>query len=204
VRDPAPDPHRRGLPRLHAGPRFGNDFDIIANARAAGALPPHDLRMPDGYLDRCPRGEVGRALDARDLPACRATTTCCRRTSSTPAVSSASSTTSSPATTIPTFELGDIAAEADFDPDRTEALAAAYFGDELTPALAARVRLNLTAVQCGLDAVVLGPPRAAPPPHRHVRLLERGGRQMGPGDRDLDAPDFGRLLDAVAGRSHQT
>src|SRR5581483_8066792 len=45
----------------------------------------------------------------------------------------------------PAFDLGDIAAEADYDPDRVEQLSLAYFGEELTPALLARVRLYLLA-----------------------------------------------------------
>ena len=96
----------------------------------------------------------------------------------------------------PAFELGDIAAEADFDPDRTEALAAAYFGDELTPALAARVRLNLLlsnvtwtlwfSVHHGLL-------------HHHTVTFDYWSEAADKWNRatgDLDAPEFGRLLDA--------
>ena len=78
----------------------------------------------------------------------------------------------------PCFELGDIAAEADFDPDRVEALAAAYFGDELTAALLARVRLNLLlsnvtwTLWFSVHHGLLRNPGAV------VRLRGRGGRQV--------------------------
>ena len=45
----------------------------------------------------------------------------------------------------PAFELGNIGAEADFDPDRVALLADAYFGESRTAALLARVRLFLLA-----------------------------------------------------------
>ena len=89
----------------------------------------------------------------------------------------------------PRFELGDIAAEADFDPDRTAALAAAYFGDELTPALAARVRLNLSlsnvtwTLWFSVHHGLLRRPERAP-----FDYCGRGGRQVGPGARGPGRP----------------
>ena len=92
-----------------------------------------------GRLPRPPvhSGATSRAaLAARRCRACRATTTCWRRTSSTrPAVVRIVDYQLS-GNNDPAFELGDIAAEADFDPDRRRALAAAYFGAEAAPALA--------------------------------------------------------------------
>ena len=44
----------------------------------------------------------------------------------------------------PLFELGDVAAESDYNPDQVARLVERYFGPETTPALVARVRLYLT------------------------------------------------------------
>jgi thiamine kinase-like enzyme len=97
----------------------------------------------------------------------------------------------------PAFELGDIAAEADFDPDRVALLAEAYFGPSLTPALLARVRLYLLAsnVTWTLWFTV------------HKGLLRssavsfdyeaEAAEKWGQARRDLTAPEFGRLLTEV-------
>ena len=56
--------------RLHAGPRFGNDFSIIAQAgRAAGALPPPRPAAPGRVPGPAPLWtEIGAALAAAPLP----------------------------------------------------------------------------------------------------------------------------------------
>ena len=100
----------------------------------------------------------------------------------------------------PAFELGDIAAEADYDPDLTLRLARAYFGRD-EPRLTSRVRLNLImsnltwtlwfAVHHGLlkeqaaDADFDYDAEAADKFEQAVR--------------DLDDPEFGRLIDDVRG-----
>ncbi len=98
----------------------------------------------------------------------------------------------------PCFELGDIAAEAEFDADLTAALTAAYFGAATTPALIARVRLNLVlsnvtwtlwfSVHHGLLPSAAGFDYAAEAAGKWARA-----------ERDLDGPDLPRLLDAVTG-----
>jgi thiamine kinase-like enzyme len=100
----------------------------------------------------------------------------------------------------PTFELGDIAAQANFDPDQAHRLTAEYFGDELTPALVARVRLHVmlsnfawtlwSSVHHGL---------LHKPGSRFDYAAEADDRWR-QAKRDLDSPDLGRLLGAAAGR----
>jgi thiamine kinase-like enzyme len=189
--------------RLHAGPPFGNDFDIIAKQHELLAIcHRHDLRIPDGYLDRVSTvEEVGQALDAARL----ARVPCHNDLLPENFIDSGGVIRiidyQLSGNNDPTFELGDIAAEADFDPDRTEALTAAYFGDELTPALVARVRLNLLlsnvvwtlwfSVHHGLL-------------HHHTVTFDywsEAADKWNRATRDLDDPGFGRLLDAAAGRS---
>lgn len=188
--------------RLHAGPAFGNDFDILVKQRELLAIcRRHDLRMPEGYLDRLSTvEEVGGALDAARL----ARVPCHNDLLPENFIDSGGVIRiidyQLSGNNDPTFELGDIAAEADFDPDRTEALAAAYFGDELTPALAARVRLNLLlsnvvwtlwfSVHHGLL-------------HHHTVTFDywsEAADKWNRATRDLDDPGFGRLLDAATGR----
>jgi len=100
----------------------------------------------------------------------------------------------------PCFELGDIAAEADFEPDLVEALTRAYFGDETTPALVARVRLNVLlsnvtwtlwfSIHHGLLTRTVD-----------FNYAEEAADKWAQAVRDLDAPDLGRLIDRAAHRS---
>jgi thiamine kinase-like enzyme len=100
----------------------------------------------------------------------------------------------------PTFELGDIAAEADYDPDQVGRLAEAYFGLELTDALLARTRLNLIASNVtwtlwfAVHSGLLSNPDAGFDYRQEAADKWRQAR------RDLDSIEFGRLLDTAAGR----
>jgi thiamine kinase-like enzyme len=186
--------------RLHAGPSFGNDFDILAKQQELlDICRRHELRIPDGYLDRLSIvEEVGRVLDAVRL----------RRVPCHNDLLPENFIDSGGVIRIidyqlagnndPAFELGDIAAEADLDPDRTGALAAAYFGDELTPALTARVRLNLLlsnvvwtlwfSVHHGLL-------------HHHTASFDywsEAADKWNRALRDLDSPELPRLLAMAA------
>jgi thiamine kinase-like enzyme len=203
VRDPA----RTGAiaaacRRLHAGPRFGNDFDIFAKRTELLALcDRHGLPLPPGYLDHEPAVErIRSALAASPLPPvpCHNDLLAENFIEHRQQVRIIDYQLSG--NNDPTFELGDIAAEADFDPDGVGRLAAAYFSDELTAALVARVRLQLAASNAtwALWFTV------------HSGLLSGGGAgfdytaeaadKWGQAVRDLTAPDLGRLLDTAAGR----
>jgi thiamine kinase-like enzyme len=203
VRDPAlAGPIAAACRALHAGERFTNDFDIFAKREELLALcARHDLPLPAGYRDH--DGTVARlraALAAAPPPAvpCHNDLLAENFIEYAGAVRIIDYQLSG--NNDPTFELGDIAAEADFDPDATGRLAAAYFGTDLTTALLARVRLQLTAsnVTWALWFTV------------HSGLLSGGAGafdyageaadKWAQAVRDLTAADFGRLLDTAAGR----
>ncbi|MDG4823624.1 phosphotransferase family protein [Asanoa sp. WMMD1127] len=189
--------------RLHAGPAFANDFDILAKRRELlDICRRHDLGIPAGYHDRQSIVDAIGVAIARQPAQVRP----CHNdllpenfidlAGDVRIVDYQLSGNNDPA-----FELGDIAAEADFDPDRTAALATAYYGTETVPALIARVRLNqvLSNVTWTLWFSV-----------HHGLLSARTSTFDYAGEaadkwaratRDLDAPELGRLIDAAAGRT---
>ena len=191
--------------RLHAGPAFGNDFTIVEKRdEFLGLCRRHNLRMPPGYLDRSSTVDrVAAALAEQPPPAvpCHNDLLAENFIDSGGVIRIVDYQLAG--NNDPCFELGDIAAEGDFDPDLTEALTAAYFGADRTAALTARVRLNLllSNVTWSLWFSV------------HHGLLMRSAEfdywaeaadKWAQAERDLDAPDLGRLLDAVAGRVYPT
>ncbi|BCB87673.1 phosphotransferase [Phytohabitans suffuscus] len=201
---------------LHAGPRFGNDFDIIGKLYELLDVCRHnDLRLPDGYLERLSTVEhVRAALGVLPLP----TVPCHNdllpenfiadeRSGDIRIVDYQLSGNNDP-----TFELGDIAAEADFDPDQVADLTAAYFGAETTPALIARVRLNLLlsnvtwtlwfSVHHGLLRDRDTAHQPAPSSQRSTfDYWAEAADKWGQACRDMDTPDLGRLMRAAAGRT---
>lgn len=187
--------------RPHAGPRFGNDFDILAKQkRLLRICRAHDLRIPEGYLDRLSTiDSIGRALNASPPPS----VPCHNDPLPENFIDSGGVIRiidyQLAGNNDQCFELGDIAAEADLDPDRTEALAGAYFGDELTPALSAWVRLSMLlsnvvwTLWFSLHHGLL---------HHHAATFDYwsdAADKWNRAVRDLDSSEFGRLL-ATAGR----
>ena len=210
VRDPGrAGPIAAACRRLHAGPRFGNDFDIFAKRAELLALcERHALPLPAGYHDHDDAVTRLRAALATNPPP---TVPCHNDLLAENFIEESTGTVriidyQLSGNNDPAFDLGDIAAEADFDPDQTERLATAYFGPERSAASLARVRLNLIAsnVTWALWFAV------------HCGLLADGGNdsgfdyageaaeKWGQAVRDLTAADFGRLLDTAAGRRPAT
>ncbi|MFF5211214.1 phosphotransferase [Streptosporangium sp. NPDC000396] len=196
-----PEPIAAACRRLHAGPRFVNDFSIFRKLDELLALcRTHGLRTPDGYEDRLRTvAEIERALAADPLP----TVPChndllpenfIRCGTEIKIVDYQLSGNNDPA-----FELGDIAAEADYDPDLTHRLARAYFGED-SPRLNARVRLNLVmsnftwtlwfSVHHGLLRE-----QAAADFDYDAEAADKFAQAV----RDLDDSGFGRLVDRVRG-----
>jgi thiamine kinase-like enzyme len=191
--------------RLHGGALFANDFDIFAKRnQLLDVCARHDLELPEGYLayDSTVR-EIRDALAVAPLPA----VPCHNDLLAENFIADANGVRivdyQLSGNNDPAFELGNIGAEADFDPDRVALLADAYFGESLTAALLARVRLYLLAsnVTWTLWFTV------------HKGLLSgqstvdfdygaEAADKWGQARRDLDDPALGRLLDAVM--THRT
>jgi thiamine kinase-like enzyme len=193
--------------RLHAGPRFGTDFDIGTKLHELlGICRRHGLRLPDGYLDRLPAVErVRAALAAAPLPAVP-----CHNDLLPENFIDVSDGPASAGIRIvdyqlsgnndPSFELGDIAAEADFDPDQAAALTAAYFGAETRPALVARVRLNVLLSNVTWTLWFSVHHGLLRNPESTFDYWAEAADKWAQAVRDLDAPDLGALMDAAAGR----
>jgi thiamine kinase-like enzyme len=196
--------------RLHAGPAFGNDFDIFAKREELlEVCRRHDLPLPAGYGAGASTVDAVRAaLAERPLPSvpCHNDLLAENFIATSSGVRIVDYQLSG--NNDPAFELGDIAAEADYDPDLTARLAGAYFGDGLSPALLARVRLfhiasNVTwalwfTVHHGLLAAARG--GAAVDFDYEAEAADKWGQAR----RALEDPGLGRLLGAVTGRNHTT
>jgi thiamine kinase-like enzyme len=146
------EPHRVAdvLRRLHAGPRFRDDFDMFRTAEYyLRVVDERSIRVPAGYrehLDRIPR--IRSALAARPLP----TVPCHndlladnylddgRRLWIVDYEYSGNND--------PTFELGNTCQELGWDDGRIRALCAAYFG-QATDSLLARMRLQMIMSDVG-------------------------------------------------------
>ncbi|GAA1890741.1 choline/ethanolamine kinase family protein [Asanoa iriomotensis] len=204
VRNPAAvDRIAAACRRLHAGPRFGNDFDILTKRRELlDICARHGLRVPDGYHERESTVDaIATALQHRP----QTTRPCHNDLLAENFIDLAGDVRivdyQLSGNNDPAFELGDIAAEADFDPDRTAALATAYFGTETGPALVARVRLHLILSNITWTlwfSVHHGLLRA---PGSTFDYWREAADKWARATRDLDAPELGRLIDAAAGRT---
>jgi thiamine kinase-like enzyme len=185
--------------RLHAGPRFRNDFDILVKLHQLLDLCyRHDLRIPDGYRDRLPAiRRIGTALAVFPQP----TVPCHNDLLPENLIADDDGVRivdyQLSGNNDPSFELGDIAAEADLDPDRTAALTAAYFGAGTTPALTARVRLNLLLANVTWTLWFSVHHGLLRDPGSDFDYWGEAADKWGQALRDLDSPDLGRLIDAV-------
>ncbi|MFI6817003.1 phosphotransferase [Nonomuraea sp. NPDC050328] len=173
---------------LHAGPRFVNDFSIFDKLRQFREIcRQYGLSRPDGYDDVLPAvEEIERAMPRVPTVPCHNDLLAGNFIATADGIRIVDYQLSG--NNDPAFELGDIAAEADFDPDRTARLARAYGIDE------ARVRLflimsNVTwtlwfSVHHGLMARQGAFDYAAEAAEKFARAV-----------RDLDDPSFGQLID---------
>lgn len=191
--------------RLHAGPRFAGEFSIFRKAEELYArCRRHDLSVPDGYADRLPvLADIERAVDRMPLPAVPCHNDLLPENFIDDGRDVRIVDFQLSGMNDPAFELGDIAAEGDYEPARVEALASAYFGDEMSAALLARVRLyllvsNVTwtlwfAIHHGLLS------------HRAADAVfdydAEAADKWSQAERDLADPGLGRLIDLTAHRT---
>lgn len=191
--------------RLHAGTApFAGDFNVFRKAEELfGRCREHDLRVPEGYGDHLPvLATIERAMSRAPLPAVPCHNDLLPENFIDDGHDIRIVDFQLSGMNDPAFELGDIAAEGDFEPDRVEALTAAYFGDEMSAALLARVRLyllvsNVTwtlwfAIHHGLLSH-----RAA---DASFDYDAEAADKWGQAQRDLTDPDLGRLIDLAAHR----
>jgi thiamine kinase-like enzyme len=138
------------LRRLHAGPRFRQDFDMFRLMEFyLDVCAEHDVRVPDGFGDhRRDVARIERALSARPLP----TVPCHNDLLAENYIDDGSQLWivdfEYSGNNDPTFELGDTAQECAFDADQRAALCEAYFG-EATSALLARMELQAVMADVG-------------------------------------------------------
>lgn len=138
------------LGRLHAGPRFLQDFDMFRLTDFyLGVCSEREIRIPDGFrghLDGVAR--IERTLARRPLP----TVPCHNDLLAENYIDDGGQLWivdfEYSGNNDPTFELGDTAQECAFDPDLRAALCEAYF-DEATPALLARMDLQALMADVG-------------------------------------------------------
>jgi len=138
------------LRRLHGGPRFRDDFDMVALARRyLAVVDERAIAVPDGYrehLDAIPR--IDAALRVHPLPS----VPCHNDLLAENYLDDGSRLWivdyEYSGNNDPTFELGNTAQELGFDDDRLAELVGGYFG-AATPALIARCRLQMIMSDVG-------------------------------------------------------
>jgi thiamine kinase-like enzyme len=136
--------------RLHAGPRFRDDFNMFRLAEYyLGVVDRRSIRIPDGYRDQLAKvALIEAALAAHPLP----TVPCHNDLLAENYLFDGRVLWivdyEYSGNNDPTFELGNTAQELGFDAARQEELCAAYFG-EATPALLARMRLQMIMSDVG-------------------------------------------------------
>jgi thiamine kinase-like enzyme len=138
------------LRRLHAGPRFRDDFNMFRLAEYYLHLAEErSIRIPAGYRERMaaiPR--IEEALAARPMP----TVPCHNDLLAENYLDDGSKLWivdyEYSGNNDPTFELGNTAQELGFDETRQEELCAAYFG-EASPSMLARMRLQMIMSDVG-------------------------------------------------------
>jgi thiamine kinase-like enzyme len=136
--------------RLHRGPRFRDDFDMVAlSARYLGVVDEREITVPAGYrehLAAVPR--IAAALAVHPLP----TVPCHNDLLAENYLDDGARLWivdyEYSGNNDPTFELGNTAQELGFDEPRLRELVAAYFG-EATPSLLARCRLQMIMSDVG-------------------------------------------------------
>jgi thiamine kinase-like enzyme len=138
------------LRKLHAGPRFRDDFDMFRLTEYyLSVVDGRSIRIPNGYGDELPKVKlIEAALTARPLP----TVPCHNDLLAENYLDDGRKLWivdyEYSGNNDPTFELGNTAQELGFDAARQEELCAAYFG-EATPALVARMRLQMIMSDVG-------------------------------------------------------
>lgn len=184
------------LRRLHAGPRFRDDFDMVALAtRYLAAIDERGFDVPPGYhghLGAIPR--IDAALRARPIPAVPCHNDLLAENYLDDGERLWIVDYEYSGNNDPTFELGNTAQELGFDDARLRELVAAYFG-EATSALLARCRLQMIMSDVGWTLWAAIQARISPIDYDFWGwALERWARAQAM----IDGPHFEGWLEATA------
>jgi thiamine kinase-like enzyme len=193
--DDAPERIAASLRRLHAGPRFRDDFDMVRTTeRYIGVVDARGFTIPAGYRQRL--GELPRieaALAAHPLP----TVPCHNDLLAENYLDDGERLWivdyEYSGNNDPTFELGNTCQELGWDDDRIERLCAAYFGEATEPLLA---RMRLQMIMSDLGWTLWAAIQAAISPIEYDFMgwaEERWARARAA----LDGPDYDDALEAV-------
>ncbi|MET1232287.1 MAG: choline/ethanolamine kinase family protein [Candidatus Limnocylindrales bacterium] len=138
------------LRRLHAGPRFRDDFDMVRlSNRYLGVVDERRIRIPDGYREHMALlPHIAAVLAAHALPPvpCNNDLLAANYVDDGTRIRIVDYEYSG--NNDPTFELGNTCLELGWDAARIVALCAAYFG-EATDAHLARMRLQMIMSDVG-------------------------------------------------------
>ena len=138
------------LRRLHAGPRFRDDFDMVAlSRRYLQVIDERGYAVPAGYREHLGAvARIDRSLVARAMPSVPCHNDLLAENYLDDGTRLRIVDYEYSGNNDPTFELGNTALELAFDEARLGELVGAYFG-EATPALLARCRLQMVMSDVG-------------------------------------------------------
>ncbi|HXM72037.1 MAG TPA: phosphotransferase [Candidatus Dormibacteraeota bacterium] len=141
--------------RLHASPRFLNDFNMFRLIESyLGIVDEHHVTIPDGYRDWLPTiARIEQATAAGALPSvpCHNDLLCENFIDDGDALRIVDYELSG--NNDPCFDLGNTAQEAEFDQELRAALCSAYFGEDDARQLA---RMNLFALMSDVGWTLWG------------------------------------------------
>jgi thiamine kinase-like enzyme len=143
------------LRRLHAGPRFRDDFDMVRlSAYYLGVVDERSIEIPAGYREHLPQiPRIEAAVRAHPFPTVPCHNDLLAENYLDDGVRLWIVDYEYSGNNDPTFELGNTAQELQFDEGRVRELCAAYFGSERFAregsALLARMRLQMIMSDVG-------------------------------------------------------
>jgi thiamine kinase-like enzyme len=185
------------LRRLHAGPRFRDDFDMFRlSERYLRLADERAITIPEGYRERLGQvAEIEAALGAHPIP----TVPCHNDLLAENYLDDGERLWivdyEYSGNNDPTFELGNTAQELGFDDARQVELCDAYFGDA-TAALLARMRLQMIMSDVGWTLWAAIQARISDIDYDFWGWASDRWRRA---SALLDGPDFAGWLEAVAG-----
>jgi thiamine kinase-like enzyme len=184
------------LRKLHAGPRFRDDFDMVRlSERYLALVDVRDIPVPLGYRERLPAiPRIEAALAAHPLP----TVPCHNDLLAENYLDDGERLWlvdyEYSGNNDPTFELGNTCQELGYDDAQVRELCAAYFGDA-SPALLARMRLQMIMSDVGWTLWAAIQARISPIDHDFRGWAEERWARASSA---IDGPDFEGWLAAAS------